>query len=104
MYRDNRFAKPKIASLIGAIVIAVLVWAGSHLSSMAGYAVALLSMLMLFVVLLTDSAWPRKSKPENIAVFSLFWGSMLGVVMPQLISIVLDGGLVALYELYVSDP
>ncbi len=84
--------------------MAALVWIGANMSNQVGYLVALLSMVMIIVALRAESIWPKQRKPENTVVFALFWGCMLGAVLPHLVSIVLDGGFEALYELYISEP
>lgn len=104
MFRGDRYVKPKVQSVAGAFTAAVLLWMGSYLSSIVGYLVALLSMVMIVVALYTESIWPRERKAENTFVFSLFWGCMLGALLPFLVTVYLEGGVEALYEVFTSEP
>lgn len=52
---------------------------------MIGYFLALLTMIAIVVASLTDSFWPSKETPENPIVFGLFWGLMLGLLLPYVL-------------------
>ena len=104
MFRGDRYTKPKASSFIGALLVAVLAAGGAYLSSVIGYFIALLTMLMIIVASYTDSIWPKERKRENTIIFALFWGCMVGVVLPLLGTVFLEGGFEAIYELYMSEP
>ncbi|TGD70613.1 hypothetical protein E4634_20925 [Mangrovimicrobium sediminis] len=99
MLRSGSYTKPKPHSLIGALIVSVLVWAGAYISSFVGYLLALLSLVMIIVVVITDSVWPTERKQENAVVFALFWGCMIGGILPFIIVKYVEGGFEALYEL-----
>mgnify|MGYP003154707618 FL=1 len=102
MFRGQGLAKPQTKSLVGALVAAILVASGSQASPMLGYALALLAMLMIIVALHMESIWPTQSRKENTLVFSVFWGLMLGGILPFVVGVFLEGGLSAVYELFTS--
>lgn len=99
-HRGRSLAKPQLRSWIGALVTAVLVFVGSQSSPRIGYVLALSALVMLVVAMYMKSIWPTKSKPEHTLVFALFWGLMLGILGPALVSIFLEGGVPALYDLF----
>lgn len=104
MANGQGLAKPQIKSLVGTAIVVVAAMLGSEASPMLGYAFALLALIMIIVALSTNSIWPSNSRKENSLVFSLFWGLMLGLVVPYLVTIYLEGGLSAVYELYRAEP
>lgn len=104
MFRGQSLAKPQAKSVLGALFVAALAMFGSQATPLLGYVFALLAMVMIIVVSLMDSAWPRQSRKENSLVFSLFWGLMIGIVLPGLVSTFMEGGVAGLYELYRSEP
>lgn len=104
MFRGDSYIKPKVHSVIGAMIVAILVWVGANSSSLIGYLLALLSLVMIIVVMVTGSVWPTERKQENTVVFALFWGCMLGGIFPFIMAKYLEGGFEALYELLSSKP
>lgn len=99
MFRGHRLTKPKIQSFFGSLLVAALAGFGSNASSMIGYSVALLSLLMIGIASYTDSFWPNERKKENTVIFSLFWGCMIGFLLPLLVTKFLESGFAALYDL-----
>ena len=63
-----------------------MAFAGQQMSPKIGYYLALLAMLSIVAASFTDSFWPSKQKPENPLVFGLFWGLMLGLLLPFVLS------------------
>lgn len=104
MFRGQGPAKPQTKSLVGALAFAVLVFFGSRTSPFAGYLLALFTLIMIVVAMYMKSIWPTKSKKENSLVFALFWGLIVGAIVPFLISTYLEGGATALYEILTSSP
>jgi hypothetical protein len=104
MFRGQGLAKPRVKSLVGALAVMVLAILGSQTSPMLGYVFAFSALVMIIVVMLTDSIWPTQSRKENSLVFSLFWGLMIGVIAPHLVTTFLEGGASAVYEIFTSEP
>ena len=104
MFSFQNFAKPQVKSLIGALSVAVSAMVGSWATPLLGYVFALMSLVMIIVVTLLSPAWPSQSKKENALVFSMFWGLMMGVIAPYLISKFLEGGFAAVFEILTSEP
>ncbi|GAB5412637.1 MAG: hypothetical protein Cons2KO_02400 [Congregibacter sp.] len=104
MVRNQGATWPQTKSLIGAVVVAALVFIGSQSSPVLGYLLALSALVMILVAALVGSIWPTQSKRENPLVFSLFWGLMVGAIAPFLVSIYLEGGASAVIEIFTSEP
>lgn len=104
MFNGQRLAKPQVTSLVGTFIVVVVATLGSKASPMIGYSFALLALIMIAVASLSNSIWPSKTKKENTLIFSLFWGLMLGIVAPHLVTIYSEGGASAVYEMYKAEP
>jgi uncharacterized RDD family membrane protein YckC len=102
MYSNQSLVMPKKKSLLGALAITVVAFLGSQVSAFVGYLVALFALIIMVVALSMTSIWPTKVKQENSIVFSLFWGTMVGGILPFLIKVYLEGGVKAVYELFTS--
>ncbi|MEY5013316.1 MAG: hypothetical protein RLY69_1031 [Verrucomicrobiota bacterium] len=95
-----QLGRPQNKSLIGALVVAVVVLIGSQTSAVIGYALALLALIMIVVAEFTKSIWPTKGGKENAFVFSLFWGLILGGIVPFIITTFLEGGVSAVFKIF----
>ena len=104
MFRGKSLAKPQIKSLFGALAVTVLAFLGSEISAAIGYVLALSTLVMIVVAMYMESIWPTKAKKESALVFSLFWGLMIGVIVPFLVSTFLEGGASAVYEIFTTQP
>lgn len=102
MFRGQELARPKNLSIYSTAMVAVAVLFGSLVSSIVGYLSGLIGLLAIIFASITDSFWPTRNKPENSIIFSLFWGVMLGGVVPMIVNIFLEGGFKAVYEMLVS--
>lgn len=102
MFRGQELARPKNKSILFSVIVAVVVLWGSSVSPVVGYLSGLIGLLAIIFASISDSFWPTKNKPENTIVFSLFWGVMLGGIVPMIVSIFLEGGFEAVYEMLVS--
>ena len=103
MFKGQTYTKPHIQSAIGAFIVALLAFLGSHVSPFMGYLLALSTLIMLIVALYTDSIWPTQAKAENKVIFSIFWGLIFGIIAPHLISAYLEGGFSAIYDIFSSQ-
>ncbi len=104
MFKGQGLAKPQIKSLVGALAVTVVVMFGSNSSAILGYVFALSTLVMIVVAMHMESLWPTQSKKENSLVFSLFWGLMIGGIVPFLVTTFLEGGASAVYEIFTSEP
>ncbi len=102
MFRGQELTKPKSQSIFFTVIVAVVVFLGSLVSPIVGYLSGLIGLLAIIFASITDSFWPTRNKPENSMVFSLFWGIMLGGIAPMILSIFLEGGFKAVYEMLLS--
>ena len=99
MFRDQKLVKPQTSSIVGALLLAPLLYLGGHSSPYIGYLLAVGTLIIITVAVLMTSVWPTRAKPENRVVFALFWGAILGLILPLLVMKFLEGGFAALYEL-----
>lgn len=104
MYRGQGLAKPQTKSLVGALAVVVLVMTGSKTSPVLGYFLALSALIMIIVAMYMESIWPTQSRKENSLVFSLFWGLMIGCILPFIVTTFMEGGASAVYEIFMSQP
>ena len=104
MFSGQGPAMPQTKSIVGAIAIAGLVLIGSKTSPLIGYVFALSTLIMIVVAMYMASIWPTQSRKENSLVFSIFWGLIIGGIVPFLITTFLEGGVSAVYELFNSEP
>ncbi|PLW67945.1 hypothetical protein C0039_15025 [Pseudohalioglobus lutimaris] len=100
MFRGQGPGKPQVKSLLGALTVVVLVMLGSLASPVFGYFFALSALVMIIVAMHMESIWPTQSRRENSLVFSLFWGLVIGAIVPFLVTTFLDGGISAAYEIF----
>ena len=94
--------KPKNISILLTLVVALFAFVSSRASTLLGYFLALLTLLAIIVAMHTDSIWPTIKKVENPYVFSLFWGLIIGLLIPFLLETYLDGGLNGVYEMIMN--
>lgn len=104
MFRGHGLARPQVKSLLGVLIVVVLVILGSSASPVIGYFVGLSALVMIIVALQLESIWPTQSRKENSLVFSLFWGLMIGAIVPFIVNTFLDGGISAVYEIITREP
>lgn len=104
MFRGRGLVILQTQSLLGALAFAVSVFCASQTSAIVGYLVALSALLMIVIGMYTESIWPTSAKRENPLVFSMFWGLMIGALLPFLVGVYLNGGLSAVYEIFKSSP
>jgi hypothetical protein len=100
MFRGQGLGKPQVKSLVGALAILVLVMFGSQFSPVLGYVFALSALVMIIVAMHMESIWPTQTRKENALSFSLFWGLMIGTLVPFIVTTFLDGGVSAVYEIF----
>ena len=103
MFREQKYTKPQLKSVIATLAVAGLAFFASQISPMVGYFLALLTLVSIIIASFTNSFLPTQAKKENILIFSLFWGLMLGLIVPILISTYLEGGLLAIWEIFSSE-
>jgi uncharacterized membrane protein len=102
MFRDQQLTRPQNKSLLLTMIITALMYFGSSHSPFTGYFTALLVLIAIILASIFNSFWPTKAKAENSFIFSLFWGGIIGVVLPLLFKKFMEGGFKAIYELIVS--
>jgi hypothetical protein len=76
--------KPQKISIVYTLIVAVIAYLSSQLSPYVGYLLALFTMIVIGFA--SDSIWPTVKKPEKPLVFSLFWGLIIGLLIPYLIT------------------
>lgn len=101
MFRGQKLTRPKNQSIILTAIVAVAVLLSSLVSPVAAYFAGVTGLLAIIFALILESFWPTKNKQENSIVFSLFWGVMLGGIVPMVVSIFLESGFEAIYEMLI---
>lgn len=104
MFKGQGLVKPQGKSFLAAFAVTVLVIFGSQASAVVGYILALSALLMIIVAIHMESIWPTRAKKENALVFSLFWGLMIGLIVPFFRTAYLQGGATAVYEVLTAPP
>ena len=94
--------KPKNISLLLTFSVAFFAFIGSKTSNIFGYFLALVAHLAIIIAMQTNSIWPTRKKAENPYVFSLFWGLIIGLIIPFLLEIYLKNGLNGVYEMLMN--
>ena len=104
MFRDDEWVKPSNRSILFTFAIAVVSFLGNYLSPVIGYFLSLLTLgVFVFVYgFYSGSVWPTKRQRENAMVFSVHWGLVLGLIIPLLISMIIEGGIGSILELIMS--
>lgn len=101
-FGNDRLARPRTASLVLALVVAVVVFFLMRVSPMISYFIALMTLVVIVITSYTDSMWATKAKQENIITFSAFWGLIIGAVLPFIINTYLQGGISSLIGLLLD--
>lgn len=99
MFRNQTLAKPKRLSVLLTISLAVMVFVGDLYSPVIGYLASLLGSVAMIFALFMHSFWPARNKPENPVVFAVFWGVMIGGVLPMLMDTFFERGFKGVYDL-----
>jgi len=62
MFGNDRLVKPRPASLVLALVIAIVVFALTKISAMSTYIIALMTLVILIIASYTGSIWATRGK------------------------------------------
>lgn len=98
----RKLTKPKKTSVLFTLLIAIAVFLGSQAFPVFGYYAALLTLVLLILASITNSYWPSREKAENPLVFSLFWGLVIGGLVPFLAVTYAEGGMQAVFDIFTS--
>ncbi|MEE4380715.1 MAG: hypothetical protein V2J02_01845 [Pseudomonadales bacterium] len=99
MFRGSTLIRPKRSWVLTTLAVAVLAFVGARSSPTIGYCVAMGALLMIIAASLTQSFWPTQRRPGFAVVFVLFWGLLLGGVIPFTIERWIEEGPPSLGEL-----
>ena len=100
MFRNDSLKRPKKISLFLTMIMSIAFYLGSEWSPLVGYALAILTMLMIGTqCYLSFPVWPTLAKDENPFLFSIYWGLILGLVIPYLILKLINEGFSSILEL-----
>lgn len=73
---------------------------GAHASPVVGYALAVALLLMLAAYCFLDfKIWPTYGRGVSISVFASFWGLIVGLVIPFLITLLMEDGIAGIWAL-----
>lgn len=86
MLSSQKLGKPRTKSLVLTPVVAIMAFALAAVTPRYGYLLALLAMVAIILASWTGSFWPSQMKSENPWIFGLFWGLMIGLLLPFVLS------------------
>ena len=70
---------------------------GAELSPYVGFTLAMATMVLLGVQAFGFiRVWPRRTTPEHPVVFGVYWGLILGLIVPGAVATLLDKGVFGL--------
>jgi len=101
VFKGDGLVRPKNMSFLLTLIVAIVAYFGSQLSSYIGYVLAIMAMLVIGFA--SDSVWPTGNKKENPIVFSLFWGLIVGLLVPFLLARYWGEGIEGVVELLLSS-
>ena len=86
-----------------ALGIAVVAQLAAAMSTLAGLVLAVAAVvLLLFQSSGSLPVWPGRTAPERPVLFGIFWGIVLGVIVPALVGVLREEGLAGILERAVS--
>lgn len=100
MFRDEKLTRPKKQSIIFTLIASLAAYYSAEFFPLIGYFLAITSMLLIGFA--SDSVWPTIKKSENPFVFALFWGLIIGLILPSLIIKLMDEGFAGIIDMITS--
>ncbi len=100
MFRNDALVRPQLKSVLFTLIVAAIAYLASLYSPAIGYWLAILTLLAIGFI--SNSIWPTKGKRENPYLFSLFWGLIIGMLLPFLITKVANEGIASLLNLIIE--
>ena len=97
MAPPSRSRRPQRRSIGLAVGCALLFRLGAELSPYVGFTLAMATMVLLggqafgFI-----RVWPRRTTPEHPVVVGVYWGLILGLIVPGAVATLLDKGVFGL--------
>ena len=100
MFRNDTLKRPKNISVLLTVIMSLFVYVGSEWNAYIGYSLAILTMIMIGMqCFLSFTVWPTLAKAENPFLFSVYWGLIVGLVIPYLVTRVIEDGFSSIIEL-----
>lgn len=100
MFRNEKMAVPSRLHIAFAIIVAVLSFAANHYSLAAGYVLALVVIVLIGLQCwFSFRVWPTYGYNVNPYVFGVYWGLMSGLVLPYILSILINEGILGILDL-----
>ncbi len=103
MFRNEKLVKPTNWQITAAAVVGIASYTGNYFSPAIGLVLALFTMVLIGAQWWFDfRVWPTFKYKVHPLVFGLYWGLIVGLVIPMLIRVSLEDGLGGIWELLVS--
>ena len=91
--RDKGSNRPHSRSVVLAGALACVFHFVASASPYVGYGMAISIIIMLGVQALVDlPIWPNQKRPEHPTIFGVYWGLILGLIVPLLLARYMEEG------------
>ena len=102
--RDKGSNRPRLHSVILAGALACVFHFVASASPYVGYGLAISIMIMLGIQALVDlPIWPNRKRPEHPTVFGVYWGLILGLIVPRLLVRYMEEGVAGWVDLLTAS-
>ena len=103
MFRNEKLMAPSRFHVFVTIAVAVISCTTNYFSNVAGYALALLTIALIGLqAWFSFRIWPTYGNAANPYVFGLYWGLIVGLILPFIFIIVANEGISGIWML-LSD-
>lgn len=104
MFRNEKLVVPGKLHISLAVLVALCSFLANHFSPVIGYILALMALIMITLQFwFSFRIWPTFGHQANPYLFGLFWGLIVGLVIPFLVSVMLNDGAQGIWDL-ISKP
>lgn len=97
MFKSDMLKRPNGQSIFLIFIVALAAYFGAEASPLIGYSLAVLTILL--IVFGSNSIWPTIKKNKNPVVFPLFWGLIIGLLVPYIIIKISNEGVFSIVNL-----
>ncbi|KZY63837.1 MAG: hypothetical protein MK096_14010 [Oleiphilaceae bacterium] len=101
MFRNDKLIRPKNLSITITLVLSLLMWFASNTFPIIGLGLAILALgLLAYQCLFYLHVWPTFKQPENPLLFSIYWSLIAGLIIPFLITELIENGVGGILNIF----